>query len=87
MGFSGSRFRYPANVSYRCVPVDRGRTSHAKAYVVTRHRAPVHGVIGCDRSGLTLGVLGINNELMLARSADLCQLYGGDELYEVLAHA
>ena len=43
----------------------------------------MHAMIGFLRSNLTLGVLGVGNDLIIARCNDLMKVYGGDELYEI----
>lgn len=83
MGFRGNTFRFPSRGGHRLAVASNNRTEHAKAYIMTRRGVPVHGVIGCDRSGMTLGVLGVKNNLMLASSGDLRRIYEGDELHEV----
>lgn len=84
MGLSGDQFLFPANTRRwnRTVSAPN-RTKHGREYVIMRGGQPMHAVIGFLRPNLTLGVLGVGNDLILARCDDLMKVYGGDELHEV----
>lgn len=84
MGLSGDRFVFPASTTrWRLTPSAPNRTRHGREYVIKRNGQPMHAVIGFLRPNLTLGVLGVGNDLILARCDDLMKVYGGNELFEV----
>jgi hypothetical protein len=83
LGLSGENFRFPVNVDYRGNLTTPLRTRHGRGYLITQQGKPMHAMIGFLRSNLTLGVLGVGNDLIIARCNDLMKVYGGDELYEI----